>query len=97
MAKPQHAKFPDPVATAAARCFKAGESVRGVADAMGVHASSVLKALKRGRRKGAPPHLRRMAEAYDVNLETRKRLKLDLTSAMAEYETDLHPDGRWPA
>ena len=63
VARPRHTRFPAPVATAAARCFKEGETVRGVADAMGVHASSVLKALERGRQRSAPPHLRRMAEA----------------------------------
>ena len=97
MARPRHTRFPAPVAIAAARCFKAGETVRGVADAMGVHASSVLKALERGRQRSAPSHLRRMAEAHDVNRGTRTGLLLDLSSAMAQYETDLDPDGRWPA
>ena len=82
---------------AAAQCFKAGETDRAVADAMGVNASSVWKALERGRQPGSPSHLRRMAEAHDANRRTRKRLLLDLSAALARYETDLHPDGRWPA
>ena len=97
MARPRHTRFPAPVAIAAAQCFKAGETVRGVADAMGINASSVLKALERGRQRRAPAHLRRMAEAHDGNRSTRKRLLLDLSAAMAQYETELHPDGRWPA
>ena len=97
MARPRHTRFPSPVAIAAARCFKAGETVRGVADAMGVHASSVLKALERGRQRSAPSHLKRIAEAHDVNRGTRTGLLLDLSSEMAQYETDLDPDGRWPA
>ena len=97
MARPRHTRFPSPVAIAAARCFKAGETVRGVADAMGVNASSVLKVLERGRQRGAPAHLRRMAESHDGNRSTRTRRLLDLSSEMAQYETDLDPDGRWPA
>ncbi len=73
-----------------------GETVRGVAAAMGVNASSVLKALDRGRQPGTPSYLKRMAQACDSNRDTRKRLRLDLSAAMAQYETDLHPDGRWP-
>ena len=96
MARPRHSRFPAPVAIAAARCFKAGETVRAVADAMGVNASSVWKALERGRQPGAPSHLRRMAETHDANRGTRMRLRLDLSAAMAQYETDLHPDGCWP-
>ena len=76
---------------------KVGETVRAVADAMGVNASPVWKALERGLQPGAPSHLRRMAEAHDANRGTRKRLLLDLSAALAQYETDLHPDGRWLA
>lgn len=96
MARPQHPRFPEPVAIAAAECFKRGETVRGVAAAIGVHASSVMKALNRGRQRGAPSYLKRMAQAYDSNKDTRSLLLLDLSSAMAQYETDLDPDGRWP-
>ena len=32
MARPRHSRFPAPVAIAAARCFKAGETVRAVAE-----------------------------------------------------------------
>ena len=95
MARPQHPRFPEPVAIAAAQCFKAGDTVRGVAAAVGVNASSVLKALDRGRQPGAPLYLKRMAQACDSNRDTRKSLRLDLSAAMAQYETDLHADGRW--
>ena len=97
MARPSVSKFPPPVAEAAARCFKAGETLRGVADAMDVHASSVLKALERGRQRGAPLHLKRMAKAHDASRSSRKELLLDLSTAVAQAETAAHPDGRWPA
>ena len=96
MARPRHSRFPEPVEIAAAQCFKSGETVRAVADAMGVNPSSVWKALERGRQPGALSHLRRMADAHDSNRGAQKRRLLDLSSAMAQYETDLHPDGRWP-
>ena len=54
------------VANAAGDCFEAGDSIRGVAGAIGIQPSAVQHALVRGRNPQAPAHLQRMASRYDA-------------------------------
>ena len=85
-----------PVAVAAGACFAAGDSIRRVADTIGVQPMSVLRALERGRAADAPEHLQRMAERYDeyqadeARREARReRLRTRLANAAGRHPQSL--------
>lgn len=57
--------FTEAVCSAAAECFRAGDTVKGIADVLETTDTRVRRAIAKGREADAPLGLRLMARAYD--------------------------------
>ena len=62
---PKDKLFTAAVCRAAAHCFAAGDSIRGVASTLQTDDRRVRRILERGRKPGAPAYLANLADAYD--------------------------------